>query len=366
MLKLAAVGDIHFGRGVAEAISSKGTFYPFEKLPPIFRQVDIGFANLETPFTTHGVPFVGKDEQLTFHADPSLAIGLQQAGINLVSLANNHITDYGQVGLMETIKILDELGIQHIGAGKNLGEATRPAIFTIDDLTAAFLAFNAYLPFCTVATSENFGVAPFDVQLMKQAITYAQSKSDLVILSIHWGLDYNPYPIPSQRRIIFDVVNMGVSLVLGHHPHIIQGIEAYADALIVFSMGDFLFDEPFKATKESFIFSCQFDQKGIKDYDIVPTHQASSFQLEVDGNEQTNYIQHLTKLTIAYQTMNRDTLNELNRKWIIINLRWLLISRSWQYFLKAFGFSGLIWALWLTLLKKISPHRKNFARDKVI
>jgi poly-gamma-glutamate synthesis protein (capsule biosynthesis protein) len=359
IITLAAGGDILFGRGVAEVMAAKGTNYPFEKLHPIFHQSDIGFANLEAPFTNRGIPFARKAPHVTFRANPSFAVSLQQAGINLVSLANNHITDYGEPGLRDTIQILDELGIQHVGAGRNLEEATRPAIFQKNGVTVAFLAFNAYRPFCAVATSRRYGVAPFASGLMQSVVKQAKAHADVVVVSLHWGIDYIPYPIPFQVKLAFELVGNGASLILGHHPHVVQGMETYRCGLIVYSLGDFLFDEQLEITKNSFILSCRLNKNGFQAYEIIPTRLTSAYQCEIlQGVEKTMTIQHMASLLEAYHSLNRDALNELRRRWIILNLKWLFLRGNWRQFFGMFGVNEAIWASLVTILQKVSL-RKN-------
>ena len=331
------------GRGVAKVISRNGPFFPFAKIAGLLRRGDVVFANLEAPLSCRGHPCPGKDPHLTFRTDPSAAAGLKQAGVNLVSLANNHITDYGEQGLLDTLETLDALGIKHVGAGKNIQEAVRPVVFNKDGASVAFLGFNAYLPFCQVASKRCPGVAPFDLGLMRKAIARAKCIADVVVVSVHWGIDYQECPIPLQRNVALKLIDCGATCILGHHPHVIQGIESYKNGLIVYSLGDFLFDEPFERTKESFVFRCVLGEMGIQEYKVIPTHINPFFQCEIsEGERKAGVHERIEHLSLSLRVQGAGEQKSMDDRWIALNLRFLAQTGDLRQFLRTLGFRNSI------------------------
>ena len=363
MVSLSAVGDIMLGRGVAETISRNGTFFPFTKIDALLRESDVVFANLETPLSGRGQPYSGKDANLTFRSDPSVVSGLKQAGINLVSLANNHITDYGEQGLLDTFEVLDALGIKHVGAGRNLNEAVKPVVFEREGTSVAFLGFNAYLPFCRVASKRSAGVAPFELGLMRETIKQAKSIADVVVVSVHWGIDYEECPIPLQKNTALKLIDFGASCILGHHPHVVQGIESYKNGLIVFSLGNFLFDEPFEETKDSFVFRCILKKSGIPEYEIIPTYINPSFQCEVsDGVRKEEMLKRIDSLTSYCWFQEPKEQRSIDDRWIALNLRSLTRTGNYRQFLLILGFRGIITKLPLISARKIINRCKKLLK----
>ena len=142
-IRLIAGGDLMIGSWVIDVVRREGMDYPFHQIRSLLKGADVVFANLEAPFTTEGQPF---PKQYTFKVPPDLVGVLQAGGINLVSLANNHIMDYGETGLRHTLAVLDEKGIYYAGAGMNLQQARQPAVLTIGERTIGFLAYSLTFP----------------------------------------------------------------------------------------------------------------------------------------------------------------------------------------------------------------------------
>jgi poly-gamma-glutamate capsule biosynthesis protein CapA/YwtB (metallophosphatase superfamily) len=211
--------------------------YPFLRFN-VFSGGDLSMVNLENPITER-TQRVHKD--FNFRMNPKYLRVLQEAGIKLVTLANNHIYDYGPDGLLDTIHFLDSVGIKHVGAGLSLEAARQPAIFDMKGFRLGFLGYfggGAY-----AATKTQAGVAPrvrhlikIDIQKLKQS-----DKVDYVVVNFHWGKEKALYPEDWQVALAHLTVECGADLVVGHHPHVLQGVEKYKDAIIAYSLGNFLF-----------------------------------------------------------------------------------------------------------------------------
>ena len=244
---LDAVGDIMLGRSVGRLIAERGPSFPLERVQPLLVPADVRFANLELPLTQRGVPAL---KDYLFRAPPAAVAALTYAGFNLVSLANNHMLDYGTEGLLDTLAALDRAGIAHAGAGRDPGEAHAPAIFSVKGVRLALLAYlnvpherrSGFSPEGTAAAPGRPGVAWGTPETVRRDVAAARGRADVVIVSLHSGYEYTPIPNPMQRELAYAAVDAGAALVLGSHPHVLQGVEFYRGAAIVYSLGNFVFD----------------------------------------------------------------------------------------------------------------------------
>jgi len=248
---ILSVGDIMLVQRMAMLVQSRGANYPFERVRPLFASADVVIGNLEAPFTYRKIPTRSKSpasvragRDFILKAAPQSASGLAFAGFHAVSLANNHAMDYGAAGLRETISILDRLGIRHAGAGMTGEAARRPARLTRKGLRITLLSYSDVLPLNWAATADRPGVAPAKGpgarEQMRRGIIAARRDSDFVIVAIHWGEQLAKRPDPTQRELGRLLVDWGADAVLGHHPHVLQGIEVRRGKVIAYSLGNFV------------------------------------------------------------------------------------------------------------------------------
>ncbi|MFQ5754187.1 MAG: CapA family protein, partial [bacterium] len=185
-VSIIAVGDVMLGSWIIPILNEKGSSYPFAHTSPYLQSADIAFANLEAPFTQDGEAF---EKKYNFKVPPEYAQGIRTAGMDVVSLANNHIMDYGQTGLVSTIKILDEIGMQHCGAGLNLNQAHQPAVLKVNDKTIAFFAYSMTFPVEFYAKSDSSGTAYPEPELMQCALLTWEELVDFTVVSFHWSAE---------------------------------------------------------------------------------------------------------------------------------------------------------------------------------
>lgn len=236
-LTLAFCGDIMLGAEVAEYIGKATVADWLGGVSSVWSGADLLIGNLECPCVINAEPIEGPLPELIFHAPASRLEELADVGFSAVTLANNHILNCGPHGLLETIQTLDRVGIYHAGAGMNLAEAIQPAFIPVQDLTIGLVAF-CYGP---PAGRSNPGVAPCDPQVMRKALATARADADIVIAALHDGLEYWDVP-PSRTRTRFRfLAENGADIVIGHHPHVLQGVEWYGHVPVAYSLGDFLF-----------------------------------------------------------------------------------------------------------------------------
>ena len=243
---LAAAGDLMLGRRVS-LLAGAAIDYPLARVAPDFTGADIGFANLEVALTQRGS---AAPKDYTFRAPSDLATGLRTAGITAVSVANNHVLDYGAVGLSDTLAALDGAGIAHAGAGDDAAAAAAPAIIDVHGTRVAFLSFvnvpnDSVTGFVTASMAAGPGRAGVNwgtPEAVTTAVQAARAQADVVIVSMHAGIEYADEPNDVQRALAHAAIDAGAALVIGAHPHVLQGIEYYGTGVILYSLGNFVFD----------------------------------------------------------------------------------------------------------------------------
>jgi len=259
-ITLIFVGDIMLDRGVEWAIQKYGQGdwkFPFLKISSDLRGADILFGNLEGPISDKGVR-VGSI--YSFRNDPKAIEGLEFAGFDILSVANNHIFDYGRAAMEDTFKRLKEVEVDCLGGGFNEKEAYSPRIKEIKGMKIAFLAYtNLGTPYWS-AKGERSGIAWLNKENLEKGIKKAKENADLVIVSMHFGEEYQSKSNLEQKYFAHLAIDSGADLVIGHHPHVVQEvdeqssssrfanarvIEKYKEKYIAYSLGNFIFDQNF-------------------------------------------------------------------------------------------------------------------------
>jgi len=264
-VRIAAVGDMMFSRRVQINMDTLGYDIPLQDVSNYLYDFDITTGNLESPICDIGSPM---DKKYVFRANPRVIPELKKSGFDVLTIANNHAFDWGLDCFLRCKTLLNSTGIQTVGGGCNLEESLEPATLEINGLSFAFLGFNDtrtnYIgrnrPACTPA---------YDKWVF-QAIDSTVEKCDYLIVHIHWGEEYYPYPTERQKKLAHSMIDRGVSLVIGHHPHRWEGVEFYRDGLIAYSLGNFLFDQNDLDNNISGILEVTFDEKGISNVEIKP------------------------------------------------------------------------------------------------
>lgn len=236
-LTIALCGDIMLGAEVGQLMGSATVADWLVGVSPAWQNADLLIANLESPCVAEAKPVTDGPPELIFHAPAGRLRELSTAGFSAVTLANNHVLDCGPQGLLETIRGLEQAGIYHAGAGMNLDEAVRPAFVPVRNLTVGLVAF-CYGPPAGRATP---GAAPCDVDSMRKALAAARAGADFVIAVLHDGLEYSDVPPRQTRSRLHFLAENGADIVVGHHPHVLQGLEWWGDVPIACSLGDLLF-----------------------------------------------------------------------------------------------------------------------------
>jgi poly-gamma-glutamate capsule biosynthesis protein CapA/YwtB (metallophosphatase superfamily) len=246
---MTLVGDIMLGRGVAAA-NPANAGRTLEPYAPTLRSADLAVGNLESTLSTDGRPRQGTD---SFAAAPAVLTALERAGVDLLTLANNHSGDYGPRALRQTLDEVDHSQIKHVGAGRDAAEAWAPVVLSRNGLTFGFLAFNA-IGETPRATRDSPGAAEIrmrprlgplnhaDLARMTTAVRGLAGRVDVVVVLPHWGDQYTHIAVPDQRRVGRALVDAGADLVVGSHPHWVQGMASRGRSVVAYSLGNFVFD----------------------------------------------------------------------------------------------------------------------------
>lgn len=268
-IKLSAVGDIMLGGSAAPEMQKYGYDHPFDAVREVFQDSHLVFGNLEGPLTDAGQ--AEHDKRFVFRSPPrNVALALSNAGFNIVSLANNHSLDYGVEGLQHTMQALDAVGIHHVGAGMNVDEARTPVIVDRGGARVAFLAYSLTFPENFWAGENTPGTAFGHEDHLRADVASAKLGADIVVVSFHWGREATTELRDYQRNLAHTAVDAGAVLVLGHHPHVLQGIERYKNGLILYSLGNFAFGSYSRRATRSVIAQCTFENAQLISLQLIP------------------------------------------------------------------------------------------------
>lgn len=292
---LIFVGDIMLNRGVEKTIQKNGNNdykFPFLKVVDYLKGADILFGNLESVISDNGKKM---GSIYSFRAKPAVIEGLKYAGFDVVNLANNHAFDYGSEALEDCLKRLKDSEIEYIGAGFSEKEAYSPKIFEIKNTKIAFLAYTNLGSESWATKNDKVGIAWFNEKKMEENVKKAKELADLVIVSFHFGDEYQKNPNQNQKYLAKLAIENGADLIIGHHPHVTQGIEEYKGKLIFYSLGNFIFDQYFsKDTQEGLTVVAEIYPKKIN-YRLFPIQINLSQPVLMSQNETYEFLEELAK-----------------------------------------------------------------------
>ena len=297
---MVAGGDIMLDRGVAKAVTiqKRGVDFPFSggtaritgrqccsslgwptvvavrtgnagAVRGLLQSADLAVANFENPAPD---AFKYHTQGTVFSANPRLIAGLKDAGIDYVSLGNNHIGDAGPAGLLQTLANLDKYGIRHSGAGKNSVAAHTPAIMTVDGVKVAILSYDTIAKYYAAGTNKP-GSAQLTAAGVKADVAAARKAgAQLVIVYPHWGTEYSPRPFSAEQSLAHAVIDAGADMIIGNHAHWVGAMEIYKGHPIWYALGNFVFDQTWsEPTSEGLLLDLTFDGARLVQARLQPT-----------------------------------------------------------------------------------------------
>ncbi|MCA3016589.1 MAG: CapA family protein [Myxococcaceae bacterium] len=322
-LRVTFAGDVTLGFHVeewADTLVAKGTpkdqalTWGFERVAPLTRAADLFVVNLECPFTDKGEKL---QKNFNFRARPELLAGLLAGGVDVVSLANNHLMDYGPEGLFDTLTVLDTGRIARFGAGRTRADARAPALVEVQGVKLAFLGYfflgdRNIEPREVIATATTPGVAghfsdaaALEAMLVAD-VRAARKRADHVIPFFHWGREGRGQPEPYQVALAHAAIDAGASAVIGSHPHVLQGIELYRGKPVVYSLGNFVFGGNWNPTdKRTALVHLLLTKAGLAGVEVTPARSddypdrpCQPFLAE--GAQADDVLDHLARLSAAF------------------------------------------------------------------
>ncbi|MGM0771764.1 MAG: CapA family protein [Halobacteriota archaeon] len=277
VVTLVAVGDIMLGdhpicigHGVGSLIKKKGPGFVFENVSDILNKADIAFGNLESVLSDIEIDH-DNIKSVQLRGSESSVEGIVSAGFDMMSIANNHIMEHGERSLIKTRELLSGNKIMTAGVSESKMSSREPVILDRKGITFGFLAY------CLVPDKTAYRSVEDPHEIVNDVRKF-RDDVDILIVSLHWGNEFIRKPSPYQFTLAHDIIDAGADLILGHHPHVLQGVESYNNGVIVYSMGNFVFDMWQKKMRESIIFSCSFSRNGIEDVEIIPAYINDHYQ----------------------------------------------------------------------------------------
>ncbi len=237
-VRMLSVGDILLAGPMEKLMSTKGMDFPFKAMSPLFKKSDLVFANLECCISDCGEPVPKK---YNFRARPERAEVLSRSGISIVSMANNHAWDFGRAALLQTKQLVEKSGVITVGAGANRTEAHSLRIVLRRGIRIGFLAYLGLFPAVVPESDTEPCLAMGDFESVRREVSAARKLVDVLIVSLHCGIENAPKPSPHQIALAHSMIDSGADLVVGHHPHVIQRTEVYHGKTICYSLGNFAF-----------------------------------------------------------------------------------------------------------------------------
>ena len=273
---LAIAGDVMLGRMVNDTIAMRGFAYPWGDVRTARDRADLFLINLECALTSSaGRWYDGREKAFYFRAEPSVVETLKRGRVDVVSLANNHAGDYGHEGLLETVRVLDEAGIAHAGAGATRQAAAAPAYLTSNGARVGIVAFSDH-PQEWAATDQTPGINYTSVERpladVRDAIAEARGHADVVVFSIHWGPNMRARPSKNFQGFARQVIDAGADVFWGHSAHVVQGVELWHNGVIFYDTGDFIDDYAVDGGLRndlSALFFLRVAPTGVKDVELL-------------------------------------------------------------------------------------------------
>ena len=301
---LAFAGDVMFSDPFLASYDKSGiSAIADSEMLERMQNADLFVINEEFPFSLRGEAM--EDKQFTFRADPKYVEIFQKMGVDIATVANNHALDFGRDAFLDTLDTLKSAGITCIGGGYHLSEASAPAVRTIKGQTFAIFGATRVSPSATwYASDSQPGLfQTYDATLLNQKIAEAHTEYDHVIVFAHWGIEKNETPEDYQRSLAKGYIDAGADLVVGCHPHVLQGFEYYNGVPIVYSLGNYLFGN---RDGDTVLLEASYDSEGAPSIQLVPCKRVGSVLSRIQHPEAL--FQHLTELSFGVTVAEDGTL----------------------------------------------------------
>ncbi|MFA6364911.1 MAG: CapA family protein [Candidatus Paceibacterota bacterium] len=276
---LLFTGDVMLSRSVGKKINEMNDVtFPFLLIASTTRAADMLIGNLEGPISLRGR---NQGSIYSFRANPQTIQGLTFAGFRVMSLANNHIWDWGRDALSDSVSLLRESGILTVGAGRNEEEANAPLVVEVKKNRIGLLSYTNLYPKSLNAEGNTPGISAFNEERVREAIKNLKQSADIAVVLIHWGDEYKTKSNNEQQRLAHAFIDAGADLVVGTHPHVSEEVEQYHNGWIAYSLGNFVFDQTFsEETRRGTMFAATVKDAKLVNVVSIPIRINDNFQPE--------------------------------------------------------------------------------------
>jgi len=320
-ITIAFIGDVMLGRGVNGELPRREPESFWGDVLPVVRQADAVIANLECAITTHRQPWSKTPKVFHFGADPKAVDVLRTANVQAVSLANNHVLDFEEQGLLDTLDHLDAAGIARAGAGRNAEEAARPAVFDVGPLRVGMISLTDNEP-PFAAAADRPGTNYIEIRPDRDTLARVQRCVDdakaagarLVVLALHWGPNMVERPPEHFQRFARAAIDSGVDILFGHSAHVFQAVEVYQHRLILYDTGDFLDDyavDPDLRNDWSFVYLVDVRDGAVARLRMIPVRLKYAVVNRATGGEAGEIVSMFRRRCNGFDTPLREAEGEV-------------------------------------------------------
>ncbi|MGE7765021.1 CapA family protein [Peribacillus sp. NPDC096540] len=303
-LTMTMVGDVMMGRYVEEVTEKHGYDYLFRYMKPYFTDSDYVSGNYEHPVLKEEVSnYKEADTAIRLNSNNSGVKAVKDAGFSVMNLANNHMMDFEERGLLDTIDEFKTADMHYVGVGSNTTEAKNSIDYAdVNGVRVATLGFTDVYGKDAVPKSNKAGILNTNVDLLFEMIEKAkdakQGNADLVVVNVHWGIEYSTSTTARQTELAKAIIDAGADIIIGHHPHVLQSFDVYNDGIIFYSLGNFVFDQGWTRTKDSAMVQYHLAEDGQATIDVVPLKiEEATPRPATSSIDQSRVYRQLTKET---------------------------------------------------------------------
>lgn len=263
------VGDIMLGRNVEKVTNRQGQDYLFRNVESYFKNADYSTANFDHPVTAND-EYPAQDKPILLRTDEQSVKTLKNLNFSVLNVANSHSMDYLEQGLNDTVKAFNQSKMDFVGMGENLEKASNINYQTVNGIKIATLGFTDTYTAYSAANDNDPGILPAKPEIFIPLIQEAKEKANLVVVHAHWGEEYDTTPSPRQKGLAKAMADAGADIILGHHPHVLQPIDTYKNTVIFYSLGNFVFDQGWSASRESALVQYKLKKDGTARFEVTP------------------------------------------------------------------------------------------------
>ncbi|RSK26769.1 CapA family protein [Bacillus sp. HMF5848] len=309
-LTFSFAGDTMAAGKVAAILQQEGYEYPWQQAKNHLVHSDITMLNLETPVTTICEP---ASKKYSYQSHPDLLKGMKFAGVDIVTVANNHALDCGEVGLIETIKHLRKAGILYVGGGEDMVEAYSAREIDVRGQRVSIVGFSRVLPDVSwYAGTRKPGLSSgYQDKIVLEKIQEAAMGSDFTVVYMHWGIELADVPEDKDRQLAHQMIDAGADMIIGSHPHVLQGFEFYKGKLIAYSLGNFIFTMSHQdIARQTGVLNVKVHESGKQEVTFTPMRIQNGAVWITEEEESQAILKRLNSISISGQWNNEGVFTE--------------------------------------------------------